>query len=412
MKFIAKFALLAAAGTFLLTPAMLTPAVAQDQTPDPSDWAAVLEQAEGQEVFFNAWGGGDNINDYIAWAGEQVEERFGVTLTHVKVADTSDVVSRVLAEKAAGRNEGGAVDLIWINGENFAAMKREGLLLDQPWSVDLPNYQYADVEGKDVLTMDFTESVDGLESPWGTAQLTYYYDSEYVDKPPRALDALKSWIAENPGRFTYAAPPDFIGTTFLKQVLYGLIEDPDLLSEPVDEATFDEVTAPLWTYLDEIRPNLWRQGQVYAADVTNLQTLLADGETSIAMTFNPGAASAAIADGILPETVRSFVPDYGSIGNASFLAIPFNASARAGAMVVANFMLSPEAQAMKADETVWGDPTVINYDALSAGQQALFDDLDQGPATLGADELGDVLVEPDASWTAALEAEWLSRYGA
>lgn len=386
------------------------PALAAD--PDPADWASVLAEAEGQEVFFHAWGGGENINDYIEWAGTEIAERYGVTLTHVKVSDTASVVSRVLAEKAAGRTEGGAVDLVWINGENFAAMKREGLLMAAPWSTLLPNYALADTEGKAVLTMDFTEPVDGLESPWGTAQITFFCDAAYVDAVPTSLDALKDWIAANPGRFTYAAPPDFIGTTFLKQVLYGLIDDPALLSEPVDPENFDEVTAPLWDFLDEIRPNLWRQGQIYASDVTHLQTLLADGETTIAMTFNPGAASAAIAEGILPETVRSFVLDYGSIGNAHFVAIPFNANAKAGAMVVANFLLSPEAQARKADEAIWGDPTVLDYDALSAEQQALFDSLEQGSATLGADELGNTLVEPDASWTEALEQEWLRRYGA
>jgi ABC-type uncharacterized transport system YnjBCD substrate-binding protein len=43
----------------------------------------------------------------------------------VKLDDTANAVAKVLAEKAAGKNEGGSVDLIWINGENFASMKRQ-----------------------------------------------------------------------------------------------------------------------------------------------------------------------------------------------------------------------------------------------------------------------------------------------
>jgi putative thiamine transport system substrate-binding protein len=50
-------------------------------------------------------------------------------LEHVKITDTADVVKRVRAEKAAGRTDrAGTVDLVWINGENFAAMKADGLL--------------------------------------------------------------------------------------------------------------------------------------------------------------------------------------------------------------------------------------------------------------------------------------------
>ncbi len=76
-------------------------------------------------------------------------------------------MNRVVTEKAAGRDEGGSVDLIWINGENFASMKRQGLLIDDNWSEKLPNYQFADIEGKPTLTYDFTVPVDGQESPWG-----------------------------------------------------------------------------------------------------------------------------------------------------------------------------------------------------------------------------------------------------
>ncbi|MCC0022718.1 MAG: ABC transporter substrate-binding protein [Hyphomicrobiaceae bacterium] len=387
-------------------------AFAADADPDPADWPAVLEEARGQTVYWYAWGGAQNINDYISWVGERVSDEYGVTLEQVKVSETASLVTRVLSEKQAGRNDGGAVDLVWINGENFKAMKEAGLLLPYSWSTSLPNYALTDFENKPVLSRDFTEPVDGLESPWGTAQFTFYCDSASLPEPPRNLDALKAYIHAHPGRFTYAAPPNFIGTTFLKQVLLGLADDRSILSRPVDEADFDKVTAPLWAWLDDVTPDLWRSGAVYAADTTQLKTLLADDEIDIAMTFNPGEASSAISEGILPDTVRSFVLDYGSIGNAHFVAIPFNANAKAGAMVVANFLLSPEAQARKADESLWGDPTVLAYAKLDADGKARFDMLQRGLATLGPDESGAVLNEPDSSWTNAIEAEWARRFGA
>ncbi len=403
---LARYFLISAALVFFVSPA-----IAAEHNPDPADWDSVLAEAKGQEVFWHAWGGAQNINAYIAWVGRQVQSRYGVKLTQVKVSDTANVVARVLAEQQAGRNEGGAVDLVWINGQNFSAMKHQGLLLPYAWSTSLPNYALTDFENKPVLTSDFTEPVQGLESPWGTAQLTFYYDSANLASPPKNLEDLESWIRENPGRFTYAAPPNFIGTTFLKQVLYGLIEDRELLFSTPDRQTFEAATAPLWAWLDKIHPDLWRSGKVFAADTTHLKTLLSDNEIDIAMTFNPGEASSAINEGLLPQTTRSFVMDYGSIGNAHFVAIPFNANARAGAMVVANFLLSPEAQARKSDEEIWGDPTVLAMSKLNAEQRRYFSELTSGAATLDAAELGATLSEPDAFWSTALDAEWLRRYG-
>ena len=84
-----------------------------------STWSEIERKARGQTVVLNAWGGSERINAYLAWAGVELQKQFGVTLQHVKVTDTADVVKRVRNEKAAGRNTDGSVDLVWINGENF-----------------------------------------------------------------------------------------------------------------------------------------------------------------------------------------------------------------------------------------------------------------------------------------------------
>ena len=115
---------------------------------DLTDWSKVLEEAEGQKVYWHAWGGAPRINEYISWVADELKRQFDVELKHVKIDDTANVVSRVLAEKAAGKNSKGSVDLIWINGENFAAMKKENLLLDYNWATKLPNWDKVDVRGK------------------------------------------------------------------------------------------------------------------------------------------------------------------------------------------------------------------------------------------------------------------------
>src|SRR5690349_13833441 len=83
------------------------------------------------------------------------------------------------AEKAAGRDSGGSVDLVWINGENFRAMRQQGLLYG-PFAADLPNFRYVDTEGKPTTLVDFTIPTEGYESPWGMAQFVLFYDGARV----------------------------------------------------------------------------------------------------------------------------------------------------------------------------------------------------------------------------------------
>ena len=377
----------------------------------PLSWEQALERARGQTVYWNAWAGDERINAYIAWVGERVAAEHGVELRHVKLADTAEAVSRVLAEKAAGRTEGGSVDLVWINGENFATMKENGLL-HGPFVEVLPNFALVDTRDKPTTVVDFTVPTDGLEAPWGMARINFIYDSARVEAPPVSILALADWAESHPGRFTYPAPPDFIGSTFLKQALIELTDDADRLQRPVrDDAQFAAATAPLWRYLDGLHPSLWRGGRIFPASGPAQVQLLDDGELDIAISFYPSEAQSLIDNGRLPESARIFVLEEGTIGNTHFVAIPFNARAKAGAMVVANFLMSPEAQARKQDPTAWGDDTVLSLDRLAPAQRALFTAIPAGPATLPPDALGPVLLEPHPTWMTRIEAEWARRYG-
>ncbi|WP_439515283.1 ABC transporter substrate-binding protein [Oceanibaculum nanhaiense] len=372
-------------------------------------WSDTLAKARGQTVYWNAWAGDERINAYIQWVGTRVQAEHGVTLRHVKLADTAEAVSRVLAEKTAGRSEGGSVDLIWINGENFAAMKR-GQMLYGPFTDRLPNFTLVDKKGKPTTLVDFTIPTEGLESPWGMAQFVFMMDSARVKNPPKSIPALLDWAKANPGRFSYPAPPDFIGSTFLKQALVELTPDRALLQKPVDEAGFAVATAPLWAWLDALHPALWREGAAFPKGSPALRQMLDDGAVDMALSFYPGEASSLIAEGKLPQSVRTFVLEGGTIGNTHFVAIPFNASAKEGAMAVANFLLSPEAQARKQDPAYWGDGTVLDLAALPADDKARFEAIELGIATLSPQELGTALPEPHPSWMTRIEEEWLTRY--
>lgn len=184
-----------------------------------------------------------------------------------------------------------------------------------------------------------------------------------------------------------------------------------MLQSPVDEADYAGATGAFWTFLEDLTPNLWRAGRAYPQNESRQIQLMADGEIDLAISFNPNEASNAIANFELQNTVRTFVMDAGSIGNASFVAIPFNANAKAGAMVVANFIMSPEAQAMMQDPEVWGLGTVLDLAKLSDGERMLFDALELGIATLPPEKLGTTLPEPHPSWMVRLEEDWTERFG-
>lgn len=398
----------------LLLTAFAASAAASDKPPfpDPSDWDGVLRAARGQTVNFNAWAGAQNVNDYIQWVAGEMKARYAIDLRHVKLDDTANAVAKVLAEKAAGKHAKGAVDLIWINGENFASMQAQSLL-SPGFATALPNWKFVDVANPSV-TSDFTIPTRGQESPWGGAKLVFFTDTARwgdVAAMPKSAAALLAWAKANPGRFTYPAPPDFVGSSFLKQVALELAADASVLQRQADDDAFAAATAPLWQWLDQMQPLLWRSGRDYPRNYPSMKRLLADGEVGIIFAFNPAEASSAIAAGELPASVRSFVFEGGTLGNTHFVAIPYNSSAQAAAMTVANFLISPEAQLRKEDPRYWGDPTVLDIAKLPDDLRAAFGRVDRGPATLPPDRRGAVLAEPHPSWMVRIEAEWKRRYG-
>ena len=371
-----------------------------------NSWSEALQRARGQTVDWFMWGGFPSTNAYVnGYVAPRVKALYGVQLRQVPVKDIAEVVSKILVEKQAGKTTGGEVDLMWINGENFRTAKRNHLLYG-PFADILPNQKLVDWSRPSVQS-DFGEPVEGLESPWGSAQVVMIYDSRRLTEPPQSMGELLQWIRENPGRFTYPAPPDFTGSVFVRHVFYHVAGGVESWKVGYDEQDFEKAAAATYAVLKEIEPYLWRQGKTYPENPIRLAHLLADGEVDFAISYHPAEASKMIADGLYPDTVRTFVFKEGTIANTHFVAIPFNAADKAGALVVANFLISPEAQLKKADPTVWGDFPAIDPSRLEASWQQKFADLPRGIATLPDDELQrHQLPEPPSEILIRLEKGW------
>jgi putative thiamine transport system substrate-binding protein len=371
-------------------------------------WRDVLTQARGQTVYWDAWAGDEKTNDFIGWVGRQVAACCGVTLREVPLQDTSEAVAQVIAEKTAGRDADGTVDLVWINGDNFLALKERGLLYG-PFTQELPNDPLVDRTDTSSV-IDFTVPVDGFESPWRRAQLVFIYDSARVKHVPHDIEGFLDWVKRHPGRFTHPQVSNFLGMAFLTQALYDLTPNPAVLQHPATDANFTQTTAPLWAWYDRLRPFLWRRGREFPASGPAERQLLDDGEIDTMISFNPDEAAVDIESGLLPGTVRTFVLDKGTLGNTSFVAIPYNSPHKAGAMVVANFLLSPTAQARAEDIRYLGNPAVLDLSRLSPQERTLFEGLPKSPAVLTRAELGRALPEPNPSWMQRIARAWAQRY--
>ncbi len=367
-------------------------------------FAEIEKETSGTTVNLSLYGGDDAINAYVDdYVTPELKKRYGITLERTPLSDTADAVNKLLNEKQAGKEEG-TIDLVWINGENFATGADADLWFG-PWAEKLPNAKYVDWESPSI-NRDFGRPVEGREAPWGKAQFVMIYDSEKVEGPPKSLDELGDWTEENPGRFTYPAPPDFTGNAFIEQVLYGVTGQVEPFQKPFDENVFDQKSPEVYDFLNELESNLWREGETYPQSQAKLEELYQNGEVYISMSYNPQLAQRQVDKGLYPESTRTYLLDGGTLNNTHYLAIPFDGPNKAGAQVVANFLQSSEAQVEKQDPNGWGDLTSLDVDRLPKNIQREFAEC-EGRATPSTRELQENRVpEARSEWLLELEDGW------
>ena len=117
-----------------------------------------------------------------------------------------------------------------------------------------------------------------------------------------------------------------------------------------------------------------------------------------------------IRQGILPASARALLLEDGTIANTHYIGIPANAPNPLGAMVVADFLLSPEAQHEKRRPEVWADGTVLGRDRLPAEWATRFTALDTAAGALPDSQLAR-LARPEVAseYHDRVVAEWRRR---
>lgn len=370
------------------------------------DFEQLLETAKGSTVTFYGWGGDQKTNAWIdGYLTENVKKDYDITVKRVGM-DAEEFMNILLNEKQLNVKEGN-IDVVWINGENFFTAKENDLLFG-PFTDKLPNFnQYIDQESSDVL-FDFGYAVEGYEAPYGKAQFVMEYNSEKIATPPVDHKELLELAKANPGKFTYPAPPDFTGSAFVRNVLYDIVGYEQFMDLEADEEKVREAIAPMIEYFKELKPYLWKEGKTYPAEAPLLDNMFSDGEVWMTMNYNPFRASGNIETGIFPKSTRTFIFDKGSIGNTHFVAVPFNAPNKEGALALINYILNVESQATKYEPATWGDLPVLDNDKLTEAEKERLDSIDTGVASLPQEELLEHrLPEMPADLVPIIEKIWM-----
>ena len=365
-------------------------------------WSEVMTRARGTTVRYAMWAGDESRNRfYQGPATEAVGRHLEIALDIVPLADTSDLVGKLVTEKAVGL-ERGSVDLVWINGANFRTAKQGGVLWG-PFVQALPNLRHFDPVA---IQHDFGTSTEGLEAPYEQAQFVLAYDSTRVPVPPATFVELRAWIREHPGRFTYPAIPDFTGSSLVRHFLmHGGGAPPSAFTEHFDAELYASTSKPVLEFLRAMKPSLWRNGETFPATPAEMDRLFVNGEIDFTMNYSPTFASDKIARGEFPATVRTFVPAEGTISDYSFLAIPFNAPNPAGALAVINEFMSPSHALMRA--RAMGGLFPLRLEHLSTTERDEVTALPRGPATLPRDVLSTRRIQDaHAEYVDRFERDW------
>jgi len=340
------------------------------EDPRNTNWDAVLAEAEGKTVDLMMWMGDPQINGYINdFVRPALKEQYQIDLNVIN-GQGNTIVQTLMAEKQARRSES-EIDLMWINGETFYQLRQIEALWG-PWTSELPNARYIDFENPFIGT-DFQQPVNGYECPWGNVQMALIYDSVRVANPPQNRAELLSYVQENPGTFTF--DNQFTGLTFLKTLLIDIAGGPGSLSGPFDADKYDTYAPQLWDYLRELKPHLWKSGTNYPEGVAPMHQMFANGELHFTMSNNDAEVDNKIRQGVFPKTARAYVWEIGTIQNSHYMGITERSGDKAAAMVVVNFLISPEAQYQKMQPKVWGDGTILSMEQLPQEWQRTFTDI-------------------------------------
>ncbi len=387
------------------------------------NWKFVQKQAKKEGVVnLYYWGGNDTLNVWIDRVATPALKKEGVRLNAVRITSIKDAIDLVLAEKNSNKGIGeGSVDAIWLNGENFATLKRQDALFGS-FAEKLPNainYEWDASDSRSQLNLrDFGVETSGQELPWSGEQYVCAVNKDRVNKSeiPSSFADLQRYLQKNPGKFTYIKPPSYIGNTFVQAAIYA--HNPDGTGAEPFQSTLKEIGAkelarlikPGLEYLKSIEPLLLgaNGGKArYPEELTALDGLFLNGEVNFNCKFGTYSVATGLKTGTYPEAAEEFVfPKGYMIRNKNYLTIPSNSPNPAAALTLLNYMASVDSQVSKLKHV--GMPAGIDHWKLSSKDAASL--VKASPGLIGIKQTdldANSVADANATLVDVIEATWL-----
>lgn len=252
---------------------------------------------------------------------------------------------------------------------------------------------------KSVPTATRQQGGDG-SIPYRASSVLLAYDSTKVSTPPTTLDALLTWIRENPGQFAYNSPSTGgSGASFVTTVLskYMTAAQQQTMATSYDKSLEGEWDQG-FQVLHELGPYTYQKG-VYPNGNAQVLQMLGNGQISMAPVWSDQFITAQNA-GTIPKTVKYLQISGPSFnGSASFLGVPKteSESKKEATYELANFVLSSQGQEMIAD-AVSGYP-VVPLNTLPEGVAQKFSAANPSSLRLSF----------SSQFTSDLNAEWSAK---
>lgn len=326
------------------------------------DWAGIEMKAKNTQVNMIMWQSDPMINRYMSdYVAVEVQKRFNIELKLLH-GQGNEIVKLLMAGIEQGATTSN-IDLCWINGETFYQLQQIKALYG-PFVNILPNSKWIDFNNP-FIKYDFQQETSGYECPWGNVQQCIIYDSVRTASPPQDLQELSDYVHKHPGKFTI--PTEFAGMTLLKAWMVALAgQGKAYFDGAFDEMKYEKYSGLLWKYINENKPYYWRKGATFPEKLSIVHQMFANAELDFTFSNNDAEVDNKILQGIFPATSKAYVPNYGTIQNSHFLGIPNGSTNKNAALLVINFLISPEAQFEKMKPAVWGDGTVLDINRLDS----------------------------------------------
>jgi putative spermidine/putrescine transport system substrate-binding protein len=325
-------------------------------------------------------------NDIVKPAFEAAEPgySFNVTITRGVGDENSAIAARALA--ALQTKTDPQVDYF----EEFEPASLDGSIEAGLWT----GLTAANVPNLAMVNPAAVQTPERL--PYRGSQVLIAYDSSKIATPPKTFADILAFAKANPGRFTYGRPDKGgSGSNFVIRAIHEANgRDPAAFTrENFEAAKAEDMLQKAWAILKDLHPHTFGEGTYPAGNTPALQ-LLAQGAVDMIPAWSDQALQG-IKQGVLPETIKVVqLQDLALCGGFAYSAIPSNATDPEGALKLANFMLSPEAQISCVRE-IGGFPG-IGWEHLPAELKAEY--IDVIPVSIPTFPSGDWQTAKNDGW--------------